>query len=72
MLTIHGNGIFKKTAEILNKDLLPKRESHTGWDKLKDDLEGLSKSQLDLILRLVAQMKKVNKADHDEIESNSK
>ncbi len=63
MLTIRANGILKKTAEILNKDLLPIHKSTTDWDKVKADLEGLSKPQLDLVLRLIKQMKKVNKAD---------
>ena len=63
MLTIHTNRILKKTAEILNKDLLPIHKSPTDWDKVKADLEGLSKPQLDLVLRLIEQMKTVNKAD---------
>ena len=63
MLTIHVNGILKKTAEVLNKDLLSIHKSPTNWDKVKADLEGLSKPQLDLVLRLIKQMKKVNKAD---------
>ena len=63
MLTIHVNGILKKTAEILNKDLLSVHKSPTDWDKVKADLEGLSKPQLDLVLRLIEQMKTVNKAD---------
>ncbi len=63
MLTIHVNGILKKTNEILNKDLLSIHKSPADWDKVKADLEGLSKPQLDLVLRLIKQMKKVNKAD---------
>ena len=63
MLTIHVNGILKKTAEILNKDLLPIHKSPTDWDKVKADLEGLSKPQLDLVFRLIEQMKTVNKAN---------
>ena len=58
-----ANGILKKTSEILNKDLLPIRKSSTDWDKVKADLEELSKPQLDLVLRLIEQMKTVNKAD---------
>ncbi len=63
MLTIHTNRILKKTAEILNKDLLPIHKSPTDWDKVKADLKGLSKPQLDLVLRLIGQMKTVSKAD---------
>ena len=63
MLTIHTNRILKKTAEILNKDLLPIHKSPTDWDKVKADLKGLSKPQLDLVLRLIEQMKTVSKAD---------
>ena len=63
MLTIHANGILKKTVEILNKDLLPMHKSPTDWDKVKADLKGLSKPQLDLVLQLIEKMKTVNKAD---------
>ena len=69
MLNIHANGILKKTAEILNKDLLPKHKSLTDWDKVKADLAGLSKSQLDLVLKLIEQMETVNKADLQEGQS---
>ena len=62
MITL-ANGILKKTSEILNKDLSPIRKSSTDWDKVKADLEELSKPQLDLVLRLIEQMKTVNKAD---------
>ncbi len=62
MITL-ANGILKKSAGILNKDLSPIRKSSTDWDKVKADLEELSKPQLDLVLRLIEQMKTVNKAD---------
>lgn len=62
MITL-ANGVLKKTAKILNKDLSPIRKSSTDWDKVKADLEELSKPQLDLVLRLIEQMKTVNKAD---------
>ena len=62
-MIIHANGILKKAADILNKDLLPIRKSPTNWDKVKADLEELSKPQLDLVLALIEQMKTVNKAD---------
>ncbi|MFC2068008.1 hypothetical protein ACFLTP_03235 [Chloroflexota bacterium] len=61
MLTIHAHGVFKKTAEILNKELLPKHKSPTDWYKVKVDLEELSNPQLDLVLRLIEQMKTANK-----------
>ncbi len=63
MLTIRANGILKKTAEILNKDLVPIHKSPVNWDKVKADLEGLSKPQLDLVLKLIEKMKTVNKED---------
>ena len=62
MITL-ANGILKKTSEILNKDLSPIRKSSTDWDKVKADLDELSKPQLDLVLRLIEQMRAVNKAD---------
>ena len=64
MFNIHTNGILKKTAEILNRDVLSLNKSPTDWDKVKTDLEGLSKPQLDLVLRLIEQMKAVNKVAH--------
>ena len=69
MLTIHANGILKKTAEILNKDLLPKPKSLTDRDKVKADLERLSKPQLALVLRLIEQMNTVNKVDQEKGQS---
>ena len=57
------NGILNKTTKVLNKGLSPVHKSSTDWDKLKVDLEELSKPQLDLVLRLIGQMKTVNKAD---------
>ncbi len=69
MLTIHTNGIFKKTAAILSKDILPSHKSPQDWDKAKADLEGLSKTQLDLVLRLIEQMKRVNKEHPQEGQS---
>ena len=61
MLAIHTNGVLKKTVDILNKEILPKRTSPMNWDKTKVDLERLSEPQLDLVLRLIKQMKTVNK-----------
>ncbi len=69
MLTTHANGILKKTADFLNKDLLPKHKSPTDWDKVEADLEKLSKSQLDLVLRLIEQMKTVSKVDPEKGQS---
>ena len=69
MLTIHANGILKKTGEILTKDLLRMHKSRTNWDKVKADLEGLSEPQLDLVLRLIAQIKTVNEANPQEGQS---
>ncbi len=69
MLTIHANGILKKTAEILNKDVFTIHKSPTDWDKVKADLEGLSKPQLDLVLELIEQMKTVNKVDQEKGQS---
>ena len=63
MQTVQANGILTEKAEILNKDRLPKHKSHTGWDKAKADLRGLSKPQLDFVLKLIEQMKTDNKAD---------
>ena len=57
------NGILNKTTKVLNKGLSPVHKSSTDWDKLKVDLEELSKPQLDLVLRLIGQMKTLNKAD---------
>ena len=42
------------------------------WEKLKGDLEGLSKHQLKLVLELVEHMKKVNEEDGEEAISNGK
>ncbi len=69
MLTIHTSGILKKTAEVLNKDLLHMHKSRTNWDKVKADLEGLSEPQLDLVLRLIEQIKTVNEANPQEGQS---
>ena len=69
MLTIRANSILKKTTDFLNKDLLPKHKSPTDWDKVKADLEKLSKSQLDLVFRLIEQMKTVSKADPEKGQS---
>ena len=69
MLAIHTNGILKKAAQILSKDILPSHKSRQDWDKVKADLEGLSKTQLDLVLRLIEQMKRVNKEHPQEGQS---
>ncbi len=61
MITL-ANGILKKTSQILNKDFLPIHKSSTDWNKVKADLDELSKPQLDLVLRLIEQMETVNKA----------
>ncbi len=54
--------VFKKTSGIIKNGYLSMTSS-IPWEELKVDLEGLSKEQLKLILRLVEQMKAVNKAD---------
>ena len=46
MLTIQVNGILKKTAEVLNKDLLSIHKSPADWDKVKAYLEGLNGKEL--------------------------
>ncbi len=63
---MNATSILKKTAEILNKDLLPTHKSPTDWEKLKADLEGLHSAQLTLVLNLVRKMKIVNKEDKKE------
>ncbi len=69
-----GNGIFPdffgKVSQILNKEIFRMNRLAIDWEKLKVDLEGLSKSQLDLVLRLIEQMKTLNKADLKEAESS--
>jgi hypothetical protein len=63
LFTIHTNGVLKKTVESLNKDLLPIHKPLVNWDKVKADLEELSKPQLDLVLNLIKHMKTVNKEE---------
>ena len=58
--------VFRKVSQILNKELFSANDSTIDWEKLKADLEGLSKPQLDLVLRLIEKMKTVNQADEKE------
>ena len=58
--------VFRKASQILNKELFSANDSAIDWEKLKADLEGLSKPQLDLVLRLIEKMKTVNQADEKE------
>lgn len=58
--------VFRKASQILNKELFSMNNSAIDWEKLKVDLEGLSKPQLDLVLSLIEQMKTVNTADQKE------
>ena len=63
-------GIFshflRKASQILNKEVFPVNRSTTDWERLKVDLEALSKPQLDLILSLIEQMKTVNRENQKE------
>jgi hypothetical protein len=60
------NSILKKTSNILNKEILPKKTPPINWDKMKADLEGLSEPQLELVLRLIKHMRTVNNKDPQE------
>ena len=60
---MNATSILKKTAGALNKDLFLKHKLSTDWDKLKTDLEELYPAQLELLLCLARNMKKVNIED---------
>ncbi len=62
-MDINANSMLTKTAEVLNKDLFLKHKLSTDWDKLKTDLERLYPAQLELLLCLARNMKKVNIED---------
>ena len=44
-----------------------RRNLNVDWEKLKADLEGLSRPQLKMVLELVEHMKKVNEEDVEEV-----
>jgi hypothetical protein len=58
--------VFRKASQILNKEIFLVNNSPIDWEKLKVDLERLSKPQLDLVVRLIENMKIVNQADKKE------
>ena len=55
-------GLLSKTNKILKTNVFAVNHSRVDWEKLKADLEGLSKHQVDLVLRLIEQMKTYNES----------
>jgi len=58
-------GVSKMVVELVAEKGQSIFPSNTDWEMLKVDLETLSKSQLDLIFRLVEQMKSVNRENQN-------
>ena len=70
-MKILANDIWKKTAKVLNTEIIPTPKSHRGCECPITDLRGLSDQQLDLVLRLIEQMKKANKEYQEKEQSMS-
>ena len=59
--------IFKKAINLTKNGKSTRKNSDIDWQKLKEDLEGLSRQQFKMILELVEHMKKVNEEDIEEV-----